>query len=544
MKRPLTILMLVSLLTFSRADQWEPAPVFEGLGQPHLQVTTKSEPARRYFNQGLALCYAFNHAEAVRSFRAAAQLDPKCAMAYWGVAYAHGPHINRKMDAEATANAWAAIERAQILRSSASPREQAWIEALSKRYQPEYRSDRFALDTAYAEAMRQLVQRYPDDLDLQTLLAEAVMDTMPWDYWLPNHSPKPDAAEALAVLQFVLFRDPNHAGANHFLIHLLESGPHPEQALSAADRLGNLAPEAGHLVHMPSHIYMRVGMYHQAVAATQRALLADGEYFRRCRAQGAYPASYYPHNLHFLWWALIFEGRSLEALETAEQVVQYAADNACGPGRVPQAPRLRHLPWLTRVRFGMWDELLKVPRPADTNDFLVDLAFWHFSRGLAYAAKNKPQSAHQEYGDLDQLAGSEGVRKLDTPRFPLTGILKIADEWLAGKVAGAEGKQTVMIQHLQAAVSAEDALSYSEPAFWPFPVRPTLGAALLRAGDVLRAEQILREALVKMPCDPWALFGLEQALRAEHRDEDADLVKSQFDRMWQYSDKPLSLALF
>lgn len=521
-----------------------PGPLLNGLGALHHPVTTRSELAQRYFDQGLMLCYAFNHEEAIRAFRAAAQIDPECAMAHWGIALANGPHVNKPMTPEGNTAAWAALQKALAHRSKATLREQAYIDALSKRYQTEFDPDRADLDKAYAAAMRELVQQYPDDLNAQTLFAEALMDTMPWDYWLKDRSPKPETEEAFAALRFVLSRDPDHPGANHYYIHAVEAGPHPEWGLPSADRLLNYAPAAGHLVHMPSHIYIRVGRYHDAVIANERAVDADRDYLRQSRAQGFYPAVYYPHNIHFLWWAQLFDGRSRDAMKSAEKAAQYAVDYSCSPSQVLEAPRFRHLPWLTAARFGGWEDVLKVPKPAITNDYLVDRALWHFVRGLALAAKQDPGAAAQEHAELANLAKSEEAAALSNPQLPVSGILAVAESWLAGKVAGARGDTQGMVQHLERAVALEDELPYMEPSYWPVPVRPTFGAALLQAGDAKRAEQVFRDDLQRQPRNGWGLFGLEKALRAQGRNEAADEVARQFEQSWKRADTQLALAWF
>src|SRR5262245_1026316 len=344
------------------------APLFDGLGDWHHPVTTSSKLAQRYFDQGLSLCYAFNHKEAIRSFEAAAKHDTNLAMAWWGVAYAYGPHVNKPMSKEDNDGAWVALRHALALRPKASPSEQAYIAALSTRYQETFMEDRSTLDKTYAAAMREVARKYPDDLDAQTLLAEALMDTMPWDYWTKDRSPKPETEEANAALRFVIARSPNHPGANHLYIHAVEAGPQPELGLPSANRLLNYAPQAGHLVHMPSHIYMRVGQYQDAVESNERAVKADQSYLRHCRAQGFYPGVYYPHNIHFLWYAFLFQGRTADALDAATKVADYAGANYCGANRALEAPRVRHLPWLTSARFGRWDEVLKVQQPPATND--------------------------------------------------------------------------------------------------------------------------------------------------------------------------------
>jgi tetratricopeptide (TPR) repeat protein len=448
------------------------------------------------------------------------------------------------MSSENNTAAWKALQKAMALQGKATKREQAYIGALSKRYEAEHREDRAALDKAYANAMRDLAGMYPDDVDAQTLFAEALMDTMPWDYWLKDRSPKPETQEAFAALRFVLSRNPDHPGANHYYIHAVEAGPNPEWGLPSADRLLNFAPTAGHLVHMPSHIYIRVGQYRDAVAANERAVDADKAYIRQSRAQGFYPGVYYPHNIHFLWWALLFEGQSSRAMKTAEQAAQYAVDNYCSPSKALEAPRFRHLPWLTALRFGRWDDLLSIPQPAATNDFVMDRAIWHFVRGLAYAAREEAEPAAAEHRELAELVRSEQASQLDSPQLPATGILSVAEQWLAGRVAGARGDREAMVRHLEKAVELEDALPYMEPAFWPLPARPALGAALLEAGNAARAEQVFREDLRRMPRNGWGLFGLEQSLRAQNRGDAAATVRRQFREVWKHADTPLNLAWF
>jgi hypothetical protein len=521
-----------------------PGPLFEGLGQLHHPVTTRSKQAQRYFDQGLTLAYAFNHKEAIRSFQSAAALDPGCAMAWWGVAYAFGPHVNKPMDAGENAKAWEALQKALEHRSKATTREQAYIDALAKRYQAEHLEDRSSLDKAYAAAMREVVKQFPDDLDAQTLFADALMNTMPWDYWQKDRSPKPETDEILAALRLVMQRNPDHPGANHFYIHTVEAGPNPELGLPAADRLLNFAPHAGHLVHMPGHIYIRVGQYADATRANELAIKADENYIRECKAQGFYPGVYYPHNLHFLWYALVFEGRSAEALQAANKVAAYAAENYCGPSKAFEAPRFRHLPWLTAARFGQWDEVLKVPQPAATNDFLVDRALWHFARGLALAANRKADAAALELAELSKLAASDDAKKLDSPQFPVTGVLRVADHWLAGRIAGAKGDWRAAAEHLGKAATVEDSLPYMEPAYWPFPSRPALGAALLEAGDAVKAEEVFRADLKQFPRNPWGLLGLEQSLRRQGRESLAEIVHRQFAESWKRADVKLELAWF
>jgi tetratricopeptide (TPR) repeat protein len=507
-------------------------------------VTTQSKEAQQYFDQGLRLVFGFNHKEAIRSFRSAAHLDPSCAMAHWGVAYAFGPHVNRPMDTNDTLQAWGALQSAVKLKAKASAKEKTYITALEARYQPIHTDDRQALDQAFARAMRDLAQQYQDDLDAQVIFAESLMNTMPWDYWTRDRTPKPETEEILAALRGVMARAPDHPGANHFYIHAVEAGPNPEHGLPSADRLMEYAPAAGHLVHMPSHIYMRVGQYADAVTANERAVKADRTYIRHCRALGFYPGVYYPHNVHFLWWAQLFEGRSQDALRTARQAAAYAVENYCGPSKAIEAPRLRHLPWLTLARFGKWDEVLALAEPANTNDFLVDRALWHFTRGLASAARKDAASAEKEHRALAAIADSEEARRLNSPGFPVSETLAVSSHWLAGKVAGAKGDTRAMIAHLERAVAAEAAIPYMEPSFWPLPVRPTLGAALLEAGEPDKAEQVFREDLKRWPRNGWSLLGLENALRRQGKTENADLVKREYEAAWKRADVRLMLDWF
>lgn len=537
--------LFVSLATVAlMADENLPSPLFQGLGDLHHPVSTTSPSAQRYFDQGLRLLFGFNHREAIRSFRSAAQLDPHCGMAHWGVAYACGPHVNKPMDSNDTANAWSALKLALEAKPKLPAQEQAYISALEKRYQAEHQPDRSALDKAFANAMRELARDYPDDLDAQVLFAESVMDTMPWDYWTRDRSPKPETQEILGVLRFVMARNPDHPGANHFYIHAVEAGPNPELGLPAADRLRNYAPSAGHLVHMPGHIYVRVGQYDDAILANDLAVKADRSYIEQCRALGFYPAAYYPHNLHFLWWAELFEGRSRDALRTAEQTAAYANDTSCGTSKAIEAPRLRHLPWLTLTRFGRWDDVLAISQPPATNDFLVDRAMWHFVRGLALAAQKNTAAAEVENAALQSILQGEEARKLNSPYFPVSDTLAIAGHWLAGKVAGARGDSLAMIAQLEKAVAAEDGIPYMEPAFWPVPVRPALGAACLQAGETAKAEQIFRDDLRRWPRNGWALFGLEESLRRQGKTASAQLVQREFEKAWKRADVKLALEWF
>ena len=535
---------LGSIATFAAEPEKMPGPVLKGLGDWHHEVATSDRRAQKYFDQGLTLLFGFNHKEAIRSFRSAVVLDPSCAMAYWGIAYAYGPHVNRPMSAEDNAEAWKALESALALRSRVSAHEQAYVDALQTRYVQEFNADRSALDRAFASAMRKMVAQYPDDLDAQTLLAESLMNTMPWDYWAKDRSPKPETEEAFAALRYVLARAPDHPGANHHYIHAVEAGPTPDLALACADRLVSLVPASGHLVHMSSHIYMLVGQYADAIESNERAIRADRDYIRQCKAQGFYVGAYYPHNLHFFWWAQLVDGRSTAAMQTAKRCAQFAADNVCGPSKAVEAPRLRHLPWITALRFGKWDQVLSEPMPPGTNDFAMDRAVWHFARGLALASNGKAPEAGSELRALKELLSQPVWKELDSPLFPATALLSVAEAWLSGRVAGAQGDLGTMVRELERAVALEDALPYMEPSYWPLPVRPALGAALLQAGEAEKAEAVFRTDLQRWPRNGWGLLGLEKCLRLQKRDALAALVKNQLDEAWARSDVELKIEWF
>jgi tetratricopeptide (TPR) repeat protein len=368
-----------------------PAPLFNDLGNHHHPITTKAKRAQRYFDQGLILLYGFNHNEAIRSFEAAAKVDPDCAMAWWGVACAYGPNINMPMLEPAVPKAWQALQKAIALRGKASPKEQAYIDALAKRYVENPPKDRAPLDQAYAEAMREVAKQYPDDLDAQTLYAEALMDTSPWNYWQPDLTPKPNAKEAIAVVESVLARVRQHPGADHLYIHRMEAGPHPAKAERSADRLGKFAPGAGHLVHMPSHTYVRVGRYHDASTANEKASLADESYLAQCLQQGMYPGGYYPHNVHFLWFACDLEGRSEDAIKAAKALGLHNRAALWRDRRTATA-----LSAFARLR-AVWPLGRNPERASAGADFPFDRAMWHYARGLALAAKGKADAAAQEY---------------------------------------------------------------------------------------------------------------------------------------------------
>lgn len=520
------------------------APILDGLGDLHHEVATEVPLAQRYFDQGLVLAWAFNHPEAERSFRQAAALDPECAMCWWGVAWVLGPNINTAMEDSAVAPAWEALEKARSLRQHATPRGRAYIDALAARYAPpeEAPEDRAPLDRAFAEAMGEVADRFPDDVDAATLHAEALMDTTPWDYWREDGTPKPVTREILARLEGVLERDPRHPGANHLYIHAVEA-VQPERGVAAAERLEDLVPGAGHLVHMPSHIYIRVGRYHDAVTANQRAVDADRAYVTQCHAQGVYHLGYVPHNHHFLWAAAAFAGQEDVAVDAARQVAAHV-DTAML--RQPGFGTLQHF-WVTPLyalaRFGRWQEVLDEPAPAE--DLLYPRGVWRWARGMAWTRMDRLEDARDELERVAELADDERLEEVTLWDINTTrSLLQVAREVLAGELAAARGDYDEAVKHLRRAVEREDGLNYDEPPPWPLPSRQYLGAVLLEAGRPGEAEAVFRADLEEYPENGWSLRGLVRALAAQGLDAEAEAVRKRFLRAWRHAEAPIASSRF
>ncbi len=511
------------------------APLLSGLGDRTHPISTQVELAQRYFDQGLMLAWGFNHAEAARSFREVQQLDPDSPMGYWGEALVLGPNINDpSMDPERVQGAWNALQQALARVGGAAPAEADYAQALAARYAPDPGADRAALDLAYADAMRELTLRHPDDLDAQALFAEALMDTTPWDYWLPGKEPKPVTREILDTLERVLERDPSHPLANHLTIHAVEAA-YPERGVAAAERLPAAAPGAGHLVHMPAHIWIRVGRYADAAAANERAIAADRDYVTQCHAQGLYPIGYVPHNHHFLWFALSMQGRSAAAIEAAEHAAQHVDAEKL---REPGYGTLQHysvIPLYALSRFGRWMEILAQPQPAP--DLRYPVGVWHYARGLALARMGRAEAAGLELGRLRRLAADPSLDSVTIWEINSTrALLGVAEAVLAGEIAFEQGDLDSAIAHFQEATAREDALAYDEPPPWHAPVRQTLGAALLAAGRPADAEAVYREDLARYPDNGWSLFGLAAALRAQGRSDEAAAVSLAFESAWRDAD--------
>ncbi len=522
--------------------QGQIAPRLQNLGSHTVRIKTRSKRAQEFFNQGINLSYGFNHAEAMRAFREVARLDPKCAMAYWGQALVLGPNINMPMPPEAEPEAYKLIQKALELKPHASSKERDYIDALAKRYSGDTKPDRKALDQAYALAMKALAKKYPEDLDATTLYVEALMDLRPWNYWTRDGVPYAETPEIVSLLESVMKRNPNHPGACHFYIHAIEATKSPERAEAAADRLFKLMPGAGHMVHMPSHIYFRVGRYADASKANSQASAVDEEYIAQCRTQGIYPLAYYPHNLHFLYSAASFEGNSELTILAAEKVA------AAIPHHVlkdfPMLQGFLAIPELALARFGRWEQILKRPAPAHDTLFLKGIR--HYVRGTALAATGRLDEASRE---LESLKGILADKTLDAMPASFSNntaraILSIAPEVLSGEILARQSKFPEAIAHLETATRLEDALVYIEPPDWYLPTRQVLGAVLLQAGRASEAEAVYWEDLRRYPHNGWSLFGLAESLRRQEKSEEAKMAEQRFQKAWAQADVKLTASRF
>ena len=521
------------------------APLLSGLGDHSHLITTSQEGVQEYFNQGLVLAFAFNHAESIRSFKAAQTLDPNCAMCYWGEALARGPNINVTSNGKAVMSdgerikAFEAALKAKDLMVNSTPKEQAYITALSSRYDGDITSDRNVLDLTYAEAMEKVVRTYPEDMDAASLYSEALMNTMPWNYWSDDGSPKPDTIKVISKLEEVLEKEPNHPLAIHLYIHAVEASSSPERAELAAERLGGLVPGAGHLVHMPAHIFWRVGRYHDASEANINAAKVDEEYIAQCNAQGFYPAAYYPHNIHFLWAASTMEGRSELSIESALKVAKYV--NLDQIKLFPTIEYFHTIPLLSYVRFGKWEEILNSSKPAP--EFKYSQGIYHYAKGMAYAAGGELQKAREEQSQILPLKESKEVKIIIKGGQPSGLLLEIASELLMGQIAFSNNNYSIASRHFEAAVNLQDSLPYTEPPFWYYPARQSLGNSLMKEGKISAAENVYRRDLQDYPRNGWSLFGLSLALEAQGKTEEAEEVNKKFRLIWQLSDIKLEASI-
>ena len=534
------ILLLFPVLAVGQhghAPAKAPAPVtlVAGLGDINHPVTTNNPEAQKFFNQGLAYIYAFNHEEAVRSFKQAAQLDPQMAMAYWGVAISLGSNYNVPADGPALLEAYSNLQKAVALAPKVSEQDRAYINALAKRYSSDVQADQKKLAVDYKNAMGELAKNYPDDLDAATLYAESMMNLRPWKLWTLDGKPAEGTLEIVSVLEGVLRRNPNHSGANHYYIHAVEASTTAERALPSADRLGKIAPKAGHLVHMPSHVYIRTGDYYEAAKANVDAIAVDREYMAQSGNKGLYPMIYYHHNVHFLAAASAFKGRYADSMKSARELEASVAPQLKA---MPMLEMFRPYPLISLVRFARWDEVLKEPKPDPS--LKITTSFWHFARGSAYVAMKQTANAETELAAMRALdqAMTDEVRLFNNAAG---AVLKVGELELEGKIALAKGNKQAGIDLLNKAVAAEDATDYAEPADWDLPVREVLGAVLLLNGENAAAEKVFRADLERRPRNGRTLFGLAESLRKQGKDYAAKTVQGEFEKAWQHADTKLSV---
>ncbi len=499
----------------------QPALLMEGTGSHSLPVTTRVPKAQIYFDQGLILAYGFNHDESVRSFAEAARLDPACAMAWWGQAYSLGPNMNAGMDEKRAQKASAAIRRALALAKGASELEQDLIRALAVRLEAPVHEDRAVIEAAYSGAMRALWRNYSDNADVGFLYADALIGETPWELWSPEFEPNFNTREALAVLERVLELDPDHPGANHFTIHAWEASGEPQRAEAAADRLGGITPGLGHMVHMPSHIYVQVGRYADAVRCNEAGARLDREYFQRAGPQGNY-YGYQAHNSHFRIWSAMYMGAYEEALDACRILLEDLPDEMKAG---PEASSWVGVEQTVHLRFGNWQAALDAPCPRQEQPYAI--ALWHYARGLAFANLKRFSEAHAEAALFEEVAGAlpnENMEFFDASQQ----VMNIAREMLAGEIAYLSGNPELGFEHLRLSVAAEDALHYSEPSPWMVPTRHALGALLLEQGQVAEAEVVYRADLDRHPGNVWSLQGLTECLERTGQEEAAALVRAQF----------------
>ena len=506
----------------------ETPPLYGNLGNLHWKVATKNRKAQAYFDQGLILAFGFNHAEAQRAFREAQKLDPGCAMCFWGESLILGPNINVPMMPEANAPALAALEKAVALAGSAPGKERALIEALAKRYSPDPKAERAALDKAYAEAMRGVAERHPKDDTVLTLYAEALMDTQPWDYWeAAGAKPKGSGAEIVKTLETVLHRNPRHAGAAHLYIHAMEASTQPEKALPYANRLAALAPGAGHLVHMPAHIYYRIGMYKESLASNKRAIAVDERYFAASPSDPLYKAAYYPHNIHFVMVSAQAGGDRATALSSADKLDASISVEVAKMFAIMQP--VKAAPYTTRARFSEAEAILALPPPSE--DLLLVKAMYHYARAVAHASRRDSAGARAEIDALARLEQAD-FKAFGEWGIPAKEIVQVARLVSVGRLADAEGNLDAAAKAYEEAIFIEDSLAYMEPRYWDFPVRQALGSVRLRQGRLDEAEKAFRDSLAQVRASGWALAGLAETYRRKGDAKAEKATRAAFKRAW------------
>lgn len=515
-----------------------PVPLFEGLGDADFKITTKSDRAQAYFNQGLRLTVAFNHMEAIRSFKQALKYDPECAMAYWGIAFALGPNYNAAFDPAVLEIVNQALDNARTYMEACTPKEKGLIEALSKRYPIQVAEDQVEYEEAYAASLRSLSRLYPQDNDLKALLVEALMNLHPWDLWKKDGQPQPWTPEILDLLESILERDPEHIAAIHLYIHATEASFTPELAVPWAAKLPGLAPGAGHLVHMPSHTFIRTGDYHKGTLANIRAVEVDSIYVSACHAAGVYPLAYYPHNFHFLAACAAFEGNSQTAVDASWRMVEKLDTVAMRQTGYETIQHYYSIPYYVMVKFARWEDILQLPRPA--RDLHYPTAIWRYARGMAFIGTGQLESAAKELINLQLLQAEETIRAFTIWEINKVGdLLDIAAWVLEGELAAAQGDLEKAARMLSKAVAVEDQLSYNEPPDWFFSVRHHLGPVLMKLGDYEKAEAVFRKDLELFPKNGYALHGLYEVLARQGNNLEAQNIQRRLERAWKFADVSL-----
>lgn len=515
------------------------APRLAGLEGIDFRISTSSKEAQQYFNQGMMLSYGFNHAEAARSFYEATRLDSTCAMAYWGFAYVLGPNYNGGMEEDNFQRAYEASRKAKSLSGTCTPRELALIDALQYRYDQTPPANRSPLDIAYADAMKKVYKQYPSDPDIGALYAESIMDLHPWDlYDKKTKAYRPWTPELLSVLEHLMKLNPKHPGAHHFYVHALEASATPEKALASARLLDTLVPGAGHLVHMPSHIYINTGDYHLGSLSNFRAIETDSVYTTACHAQGVYPLAYYPHNYHFLTATATLEGNSAVAWNAARKLQQHTPEDIM---RMPGWGTLQHyytIPYYVAVKLSIWDTILSIVPPA--KDLIYPKAVWHYARGMAFLGKHNLKNAQMEMDSLSILAADTSLQHLTVWAINTThDLVQIATKVLSAGIAFQQKQTEKSISLLKEAVAMEDNLNYNEPPDWFFSVRHHLGAVLLKAGKYDEATKVYKQDLQVWKRNGWALIGLYNSLQLQNKNEEAQKIYTAFGEAWKYADQTL-----
>ncbi|SMD37852.1 hypothetical protein SAMN04488029_3490 [Reichenbachiella faecimaris] len=526
-------LTLLSCSQTEKAPKFE-APLFDNLGDNHLKITTSNIWSQKFFDQGLTLTYGLNHAEAMRSFKEAARLDKECAMCYWGMAYVLGPNINSAMDSTQVEEANTYIAQAKQYADQVSPYEQQLIQAIDKRYPKNKAQTLAACYEEFAQAMKSTYLNFKDNHDIATLCAEALMDLHPWDYWnTENGEPKVWTTEILDILESTLASAPKHPGANHYYIHAIEASKNPERAIEAANTLTDLVPGAGHLVHMPAHIYIRTGNYHEGSMAGELSVLADSLYITNCKAQGIYPLAYYPHNYHFLAATATLEGRGQLAIASAFKVAQNADAQLMYQ---PEWATLQHyyiIPYYILVKFGQWEKILQLPE----TDLAYPKAIRHYARGMAYLATDRLEESINELQALKLISTKEELKQISIWELnTVDHLAKIASLILEAEIDNELGNVELSINKLKQAVAIEDRLNYNEPPDWFFSVRHILGAVYLENKNFELAEETYLEDLAIYPKNGWALKGLQLSLEGQKKVNDAKIVSNELAKAWQYAD--------